>query len=157
FACKLSKTTNTRWISVNWDGWLLSRTGRLSDSFHTSLDQYAMTREESIEALEYVLSSEIEGQVVVSTGDLTNRLAIWTEQGGGKSMESGGDTAPASNWHARPSLTTAYVAPSTEVEQVVVNVWQDILGIDRLGIHDNFFDLGGNSLIGLRVISRLNK
>src|SRR5262249_4120194 len=38
FACKLSKTTNTRWISVNWDGWLLSRTGRLSDSFHTSLD-----------------------------------------------------------------------------------------------------------------------
>jgi phthiocerol/phenolphthiocerol synthesis type-I polyketide synthase E len=59
--------------------------------------------------------------------------------------------------HTRPSLTTAYVAASTEIEQVVVNVWQDILGIDQLGIHDNFFDLGGNSLIGLKVISRLKK
>jgi phthiocerol/phenolphthiocerol synthesis type-I polyketide synthase E len=114
-----------------------------------------MTRDESIEALEYVLSPEIEGQVVVSTGDLMSRLAIWTGQGSGKSAATG--TTFASNLRTRPSLTTVYVPADTEIERVVVNVWQDILGIDQLGIHDNFFDLGGNSLIGLKVISRLKK
>src|SRR5262249_21886627 len=68
-ASKLSKVSDTRWISANWDGWLLNESHRLSASFQTSLDQYAMTRDESIEALEYVLSPEIEGQVIVSTGD----------------------------------------------------------------------------------------
>jgi phthiocerol/phenolphthiocerol synthesis type-I polyketide synthase E len=155
FACRLSKTTETRWISANWDGWLLNRGNKLSASFQTSLDQYAMTRNESMEALEYVLSPEIEGQVVVSTGDLTSRLAIWIGQGAGKSAATG--TTLASTLHTRPSLTTVYVPASTEVERVVVNVWQDILGIDQLGIQDNFFDLGGNSLIGLKVISRLKK
>jgi phthiocerol/phenolphthiocerol synthesis type-I polyketide synthase E len=155
YACKLNKTTGTRWISANWDGWLLNRSSRLSASFHTSLDQYAMSRDESIEALEYVLSPEIEGQVVVSTGDLTSRLAIWSGRGASKSAVT--DTTFASNLHTRPSLTTVYVAASTEIEQVIVNVWQDILGIDQLGIHDNFFDLGGNSLIGLKIISRLKK
>ena len=38
-----------------------------------------------------------------------------------------------------------------------MNVWQELLGIESLGIDDNFFDLGGNSLIGLKVIGRLKK
>jgi phthiocerol/phenolphthiocerol synthesis type-I polyketide synthase E len=157
FACKLNKTTENRWVTANWDGWLVNRGNRLSASFQTNLDQYALTRDEGIKALEYVLSPEIEGQVVVSTGDLTHRLAIWTGQGVDKSAATEDDTALASNLHSRPSLTTMYVAASTEIEHVVVNVWQDTLGIDQLGIHDNFFDLGGNSLIGLKVISRLKK
>src|SRR4030095_3046755 len=89
-ACNLGKITNTPWVSANWDGWLLNKRNRLSASFQTSLDQYAMTRDEAIEALEYVLSSGMEGQVVVSTGDLTSRLAIWTGQGGGGSAGGGG-------------------------------------------------------------------
>jgi acyl carrier protein len=59
--------------------------------------------------------------------------------------------------HTRPSLATAYVGAGDDIEQVIVNVWQELLGIDRLGVHDNFFELGGNSLIGLKVVSRLKK
>jgi len=157
FAARLSKTTDTRWISANWDGWLLNSSSRLSGTFQTSLDQYAMTRDQSLEALEYVLSPEIAGQVIVSTGDLPSRLAIWTGQGVSKSANSDSNTAQASNLHTRPPLKTTYVAASSETEQVVMNVWQDVLGIDQLGAHDNFFELGGNSLIGLKVISRLKK
>jgi phthiocerol/phenolphthiocerol synthesis type-I polyketide synthase E len=156
-ACRLSQTTETRWISANWDGWLLDQNERLGASFQTSLDRYAMTRHEAIEALEYVLSPGMEGQVVVATGDLTNRLAIWTGQGSGGSGAGSSDAASTSVLHARPSLATTYVAASDEIEQVIVNIWQEILGIDRLGIHDNFFDLGGNSLVGLKAISRLKK
>jgi phthiocerol/phenolphthiocerol synthesis type-I polyketide synthase E len=157
FAAQLGGTTGIRWISANWDGWLPNKSKRLSRSFQTSLDQYAMTQDQSLEALEYILSSQIERQVIVSTGDLGKRLAVWSGPGVGKSASVNGGAASAPNLHTRPSLTTAYVAASNEIEQVIVKVWQEVLGIDRLGIHDNFFDLGGNSLIGLKVISQLKK
>jgi acyl carrier protein len=41
------------------------------------------------------------------------------------------------------------------MEQIIVNVWQEILGIDEISIHDNFFELGGNSLTALRMLSQL--
>jgi acyl transferase domain-containing protein len=42
-----------------------------------------------------------------------------------------------------------------DMEQIIVNVWQEILGIDEISIHDNFFELGGNSLTALRMLSQL--
>jgi amino acid adenylation domain-containing protein len=55
---------------------------------------------------------------------------------------------------ARPELEADYVAPSNPVEQKLAEIWSDILSIDRIGIHDNYFDLGGASLQSLEVISR---
>ncbi|MHC5731882.1 MAG: phosphopantetheine-binding protein, partial [Nostoc sp.] len=59
--------------------------------------------------------------------------------------------------HPRPNLGNDYVAPRTPVEQSVANIWQQLLGIERLGIHDNFFELGGHSLLATQVISQLRK
>jgi amino acid adenylation domain-containing protein len=50
-----------------------------------------------------------------------------------------------------------YVAPHTEIERVVASVWQDVLQVEAVGVHDNFFDLGGNSLRMVRVHSQLRK
>ena len=55
----------------------------------------------------------------------------------------------------RPEIATEYVAPRGEVEQAIAEVWQDVLGIDKVGIYDNFFDLGGDSIISLQVVGRL--
>ncbi len=50
---------------------------------------------------------------------------------------------------------TAYVAPATATEQAVAAVWADVLGRDRVGAADNFFDLGGHSLLGMQAVARL--
>ncbi len=45
----------------------------------------------------------------------------------------------------------------SDYEQRIAAIWCDVLGVERVGLHDNFFDLGGNSLIGLQVLARLKK
>jgi amino acid adenylation domain-containing protein len=57
----------------------------------------------------------------------------------------------------RPELETSYVMPQTELEQSIAAVWQQVLKVDKVGIHDNFFDLGGNSLLMIQVHSKLRQ
>jgi amino acid adenylation domain-containing protein len=64
---------------------------------------------------------------------------------------------PAFELHERPSLATGYVAPETDIEVAVAGVWQELLGIGRVGVHDDFFELGGHSLLGTQVIARLQE
>ncbi|WP_340203741.1 amino acid adenylation domain-containing protein, partial [Ascidiimonas sp. W6] len=50
-----------------------------------------------------------------------------------------------------------YVPPRNQTEQTLVAIWQELLGIDKVGVHDNFFELGGHSLLVVQLISRLQK
>jgi len=57
----------------------------------------------------------------------------------------------------RPALDQPLVAPRTPVEATVGAIWQEVLGLDELGIHDNFFDLGGHSLAASQVLARVTE
>ncbi len=58
---------------------------------------------------------------------------------------------------ARPDLAAAYAAPRTELERRIAAVWSELLGLERVGIEDSFFELGGNSLAAVRLRSRLER
>jgi amino acid adenylation domain-containing protein len=51
----------------------------------------------------------------------------------------------------RPQTETVYLAPRNELEKRLAQVWQETLELDQVGVHDNFFDLGGHSLLMLRI------
>jgi amino acid adenylation domain-containing protein/non-ribosomal peptide synthase protein (TIGR01720 family) len=58
------------------------------------------------------------------------------------------------------SIVTAanvYTAPRNKWEQTMANIWEAVLGIERVGIHDNYFDLGGDSILSIQVVSRVRK
>jgi phthiocerol/phenolphthiocerol synthesis type-I polyketide synthase E len=59
--------------------------------------------------------------------------------------------------HPRPALPDPYIPPAHELELEVVGIWQKALGIEQVGVLDNFFDLGGDSLLAVQVISELRK
>jgi amino acid adenylation domain-containing protein len=57
----------------------------------------------------------------------------------------------------RSTLFEAFAAPRTPTEELLADIWASVLGVEAVGIHDNFFDLGGHSLVAVRVMSRLRK
>ena len=55
----------------------------------------------------------------------------------------------------RPALETDYAEPQSRLQQTIADIWQEVLNVERVGIHDNFFDLGGHSLLLTRAHARL--
>src|SRR5262249_38105403 len=58
---------------------------------------------------------------------------------------------------ARMDVPESYVSPRSEIERAIAEIWQDVLQVARVGIHDNFFNLGGHSLLLVQVNNRLRE
>nr|WP_041842091.1 non-ribosomal peptide synthetase [Actinoplanes friuliensis] len=61
---------------------------------------------------------------------------------------------PAPDPAAGAAPGAGHVSPRTPVEQTLAGIWADVLGLDRVGVHDNFFDAGGDSILSIQVVSR---
>jgi len=84
-----------------------------------------------------------------------------------------GQDAPSESWEAmessdiardpqstnerrgRPDISAKYIEPTTEIEQIISEFWAGVLNLDRVGIEDDFFELGGDSLLAMQMIPKL--
>jgi acyl transferase domain-containing protein len=137
------------WISVNWDAWRFGgeppgAVAAFSDFIGPADGQAAFLR---ILALQ-------PRQVVVSTSDLQARLNQWVRLESLHPEAAAPDAAGGAH-HPRPTLSSRFVAPRTGVEEAVAGVWEGLLGVSPIGVHDRFFELGGHSLLAIQLVSRL--
>jgi acyl transferase domain-containing protein/aryl carrier-like protein len=157
--------TTVYWCAWKWDAWqsdLTSFDDRVQDAFREGRERFGLAIDEGMDAwVQLVAAGVAEG--VVSTTDLDAALGqeldvsqALEELGLGGGDGSGGEGG-GSGRHARPELSTAYVAPGSAVEKQLVEIWCGLLGLDRVGIHDNFFQLGGHSLLGVQLVSRMRE
>jgi non-ribosomal peptide synthase protein (TIGR01720 family) len=58
---------------------------------------------------------------------------------------------------SRPDGDKVFAAPGNQVEKTLARIWSDVLGVERVGVHDNFFDLGGDSILSIQIIARANQ
>jgi NAD(P)-dependent dehydrogenase (short-subunit alcohol dehydrogenase family)/acyl carrier protein len=157
---RLSRCEGTRWISINWDGWQLEEQQAQDSRLGTEIKELAMTPEQGAEVFERVLAYEEIKQVVQCAGDLQARIDRWVKRESFKPQdnaehESNRTAVPL--FHARPHLSNPYLAPRNAIEEKLSNIWQDLLGYDRVGVRDSFFELGGDSLKAVIAISRIHK
>jgi NAD(P)-dependent dehydrogenase (short-subunit alcohol dehydrogenase family) len=151
-------------VSVNWDAWQ-----EVGMAVNTPVPQgLKKVREENIrtgissregaDALGRILSTSLP-QVIVSTRNLRARLARSAQVASTPDAEQFGKATSAEPVprHSRQSPANNYAAPETVMQQAIAESWQELLGIDQVGLFDNFFDLGGDSLLATRVIAQLEK
>jgi amino acid adenylation domain-containing protein len=151
-------------VSVNWDA---PRDG------HPIAKDVAMTEPTQLQAMNIEetahsngeLSSNLSSfsrllaitypQVIVSSQDPEARREVKTDSVTGVWPQQPGEAPAYEPSHPRPLLAKDYVAPRNEIERKVAAIWQALLGIEQLGVHDNFIELGGDSLIAVQMLSRL--
>jgi SAM-dependent methyltransferase/NAD(P)-dependent dehydrogenase (short-subunit alcohol dehydrogenase family)/acyl carrier protein len=150
----------TTWLSVAWAGWSL---GPAPDG---RPGQPTIDPDEGMEAFDLLCRGRPPARVIVAAGSLPERIANWIsapaeagtrpEPGGGAPEVPGAGPSPGpGGGHARPDLEASYVPPRTELERGVAAVWEQLFGIEGIGILDDFFELGGHSLLAIQLIARL--
>jgi hypothetical protein len=115
------------------------------------LTAYIVAREQlSIEELRGYLLERVPDYMVPGAFLLMQQLPL---NANGKVDREALPSADALHLALRP----VYVAPRTEMERTISKLWQELLGLEKVGIHDNFFDLGGHSLLLIKMQSGLQE
>ncbi|MCC7369191.1 MAG: SDR family oxidoreductase, partial [Chloroflexi bacterium] len=149
-----------RILSINWDAWeeagmwARSTTNGALAALQPEAIRDGIRPDEGALAFAYALETGLP-HVVISTRDFTQRVARWAEPVPSDARTSAPASVQVLTSHSRPALATPLVAPRDAIERRVAAIWQDLLGIDEVGIHDNFIELGGHSLLGLQLTARL--
>jgi non-ribosomal peptide synthase protein (TIGR01720 family) len=143
-------------LAISWDGWREVGMGarRLPE---TEEDRAAlagaMSTAEGIEAFRRALAGG-PAQLLVSTRALGARLAESRAPTADDYLARLEAERASRRLHPRPPLEIPYAAPATPAEAALAALWQDLLGIEQVGIDDDFLELGGDSLIGLQLMAR---
>jgi acyl transferase domain-containing protein len=153
-------------VAINWCTWqevgmavetLVSE--KLKQKREEDLKK-GMLSKEGVDVFSRIFCSRFP-QVAVSTQD----LQILIEQNNSSSfleeelalLEDTSGTSLSKPRHSRPNLANAYIAPRNEVEQTLAEIWQQFLGIEKVGVYDNFFELAGDSIITIQIIAQANQ
>jgi NAD(P)-dependent dehydrogenase (short-subunit alcohol dehydrogenase family)/acyl carrier protein len=150
-------------ISINWGPW--AEVGLAAEATEQLKERGASTQhlvkvitlEQGVEILEQLLPAPIP-QVTVLPFDLSNLLELYPAAAGVPFFaEVGGKTTHVARLYTRPKLRQDYVAPRNEIEHKLAELWRQTLHIDRVGIHDSFFELGGDSVLAAQIVTLAQK
>ncbi|MBZ4421925.1 SDR family NAD(P)-dependent oxidoreductase [Myxococcus sp. RHSTA-1-4] len=162
FAVKHTQESPVPWTSVGWDAWRFEEGSASPLAAATPFGALAVSADEGARAFEHLLGLGPVGHVAVSTSSLSARAARWTRPEQEKQAEKPQAAlvqadAGANDRTPRPTLQNPYVAPRDELEETIARLWESTLGIAQVGVHDSFFELGGNSLVGVKLIARVRE
>jgi NADP-dependent 3-hydroxy acid dehydrogenase YdfG/acyl carrier protein len=150
-------------VTINWDPWRdvgmaaraskeQARTGKAA---RVLTGANSLSPPEGAKVFNCILNYSF-ARIVVSVADLDAvRRDLSKAQRQPAMKQEAGRTEPVS--HPRPDLGIAITPPTNESERKLANIWQELLGIEEVGVDDNFFDLGGDSLLLLRVQLKISQ
>lgn len=112
----------------------------------------AITVKEGLEAFDRIMAQPHLVQTVASSVD----VRLWSRQLA-ETHEANTDQDGNPSGFQRPDLDEDYEAPRNSVETALAETWSNLLGVRQVGINDDFFELGGNSLVGVRLFAAIRK
>lgn len=111
-----------------------------------------MTKEEIFDVYRRLFSTHLGPRVVVSTIDFNEVIKNWNRVASLKELVKAVNLSKKSR---KRIVANEFKEPLSEMEKRIARYWQDLLGIDQIGLDDDFFELGGNSLVAIQFIGKL--
>jgi len=165
FADRFSARTGITAMSINWDTWkeagmalAAAEDSTMPSALRELLREaiaYGIASSEGTEAFCRILLENRVPQIIVSTRDLQQRISDAATLTQSHIFEALQHNQSTNVRHPRAKVRTPYVAPRNMIEQGVAEIWQQLLGIEEVGVNDDFFDLGGHSLMAIMLAGRL--
>lgn len=151
-AAQLQRSAPYPVFSVDWDAWrdLGMAAGMVLP------DGIGMDGPQGALAFEAIVNGPAVAQIVVSTTDLDTRLGP-LDNGMLEVLASDLPATASGGEHPRPPLSVPYAAPEGELETRLAALWAGMLGIAPIGVDDNLFELGGDSLLAIQILARVRK
>ncbi|MFG1957634.1 SDR family NAD(P)-dependent oxidoreductase [Nonomuraea sp. NPDC049028] len=154
---------STRVVSVAWGPWQhddwqadsLKGASSLAQRVTAYRERYGFAEEAGCAFLDRIVTGG-HGSVLAARQPLRDVLRDWSSMIDLDALV-GAASAPRGERFPRPLLRTEYVAPRTETETKIADLWGAYLGIEQVGVYDPFFDLGGNSLVGMAMVLAIEK
>ena len=119
-------------------------------AFQHNLSQ-GILPDEGVQSLFRVLQQAIDSQIIISSLQLDSLIEEIDASAAAMHQQSD-DTK-----FARPELDNDYVEPKDDIELTLVGFWEELLGVDQVGTQDSFFDLGGHSLVAVRLFAKIQQ
>lgn len=136
-------------LSINWDTWReigMARGQKLPSGV-------GITPSKGAALFEALLSSPRRAQILVSTIDLEQQFAQMCSADIADRLLS--QHSPTRQGHPRPALETPYVEPVTELERSLAVLWTEFVGVSPIGVNDNLFELGSDSLTAIQLLTKV--
>ncbi|MFE0152163.1 SDR family NAD(P)-dependent oxidoreductase [Nonomuraea sp. NPDC059007] len=155
---------STRVVSISWGPWLhddwqaenFKGTGGLAERVRAYRERYGFAEEAGNELLDTIIQGG-HGYVLAARQPLGEVVREWTAMLDIDNLIGAASAVPRGERFPRPQLRTDYARPRNERETLIAEMWGAYLGIDQVGVHDPFFDLGGNSLVGMAMVLAIEK
>ncbi len=162
FAQHVRSSRGLPWRTINWESWhrreLPAASGAAAiANFGTETAKLVLSDEEVIECFTRALAVRQTPQLIIATGDLQLRTAQWVRLESLREQQPEDPPQAPTPTHSRPRRQSDCIAPRDEIERIIVEVGRGVLGIDEISVHDNFFEMGGSSLLAVQLISRLRE
>lgn len=136
FAQQQNQKQGMAWFVAHWDVW-------------SQTDPDAISPKDGEMAMSYLLSLASPGLVMITP---RSPQAKREQVRSAKQNKSNPGPTAIDNRHERPNISTPWVAPETEQQVAIAQLWERFLGIKTVGLDDDFFELGGNSLLAAQLL-----
>jgi acyl carrier protein len=103
-------------------------------------------------ALEDVIMFADQPQIVIAVGDLNARIDTWVQK-----RNQARPLALATRTRELDAIPNSLSDAQANLEGAITKVWEEVLGIDKVGLDDRFLDIGGDSLVAIQILTRIEE
>lgn len=146
---------HTNVISIDWDGWdNVGMVASTEEGLQHKLKGNLQVSD-GLYLLDNIIRASLAPQVVVSKQHFPTMLSKIRQFMRGETLKTAKNSR-VQREENRPDLETAYVAPQNSIQQKITQIWEEMLGVYPIGIQDDYFELGGHSMLAVEIVAKMD-